>query len=123
MTRLIVIVFILTITSCASKSRPKLYPNDTYNQRGPEKAEADVGECLKKTEDYFNTSEGKKLAKSAGSGSTVGGSVGFGFGTGGSGIGLGVGVGSGRGTTSVDIKRNFTNQCLLDKGYQVLAWD
>lgn len=123
MTRLLACLIVLSVTSCASKSRPKLYPNDTYNQRGAEKAEADIGECLKKTEDYFNTPDGKKIANSAGSGSTVGGSVGFGFGTGGSGVGLGVGVGSGRNTTSTDIKRNFANQCLLDKGYQVLAWD
>lgn len=119
----ILLLTLLFISSCASKSRPKLYPNDTYNERGAEKAEADVNECLKKTEDYFNTPEGKKIANSAGAGSTIGGSVGVGFGTGGSGVGLGVGVGTGRTTTSTDIKRNFTNQCLLDKGYQVLAWD
>lgn len=119
----ILLLTFLCMTSCASKSRPKLYPNDTYNERGAEKAEADVNECLKKTEEYFNTPEGKKIANSAGTGSTIGGSVGVGFGTGGSGVGLGVGVGTGRTTTSTDIKRNFTNQCLLDKGYQVLAWD
>lgn len=114
---------LLVFAACASKARPKLYPNETYNQRGEQIAEADINECLKKTEDYFNTPEGKKIANSAGTGSTIGGSVGFGFGTGGSGVGVGVGVGTGRAMTSTEIKRNFTNQCLLDKGYQVLAWD
>lgn len=113
----------LSISSCASKTRPKLYPNEAYTKAGNEKAEADINECMKKTEDYFNTPEGKKIANSSGYGSTVGGSVGFGFGTGGSGVGLGVGVGSGRSVSAGDIKKNFTNQCLLDKGYQVLTWD
>ena len=119
-TKILFLSFLLfTLSSCASKTRPKLYPNEAYNKAGSEKAEAD----MKKTEDYFNTPEGKKIANNSGHGSTVGGSVGFGFGTGGSGVGLGVGVGTGRTTSAGDIKKNFTNQCLLDKGYQVLAWD
>lgn len=123
MKRIVAMILLISLSGCASKARPKLYPNDTYTKSGPEKSEADINECMKKSEDYFNTPEGKKIANNAGSGSTVGGSVGFGFGSGGSGVGLGVGVGSGRTTTSTDIKRNFTNQCLLDKGYQVLTWD
>lgn len=123
MQKISLFILLLSLSACASKTRPKLYPNATYNERGPEKSEADINECLKKTEEYFNTPEGKKIANSAGSGSTVGGAVGFGFGGGGSGVGLGVGVGTGRTTSSTDIKKNFTNQCLLDKGYQVLTWD
>jgi hypothetical protein len=35
-----------------------------------------------------------------------------------------MGVGGGdRGMSSTDVKRNFVNQCLVNKGYQVLAWD
>jgi len=114
---------LIALAACSSYSRPTLYPNETLKHNGQQKAEADVNECMKKTEDYFNTPEGKKVANSTGYGSTVGGSVGFGFGTGGSGAGVGVGVGTGRTMSSGDIKRSFTNQCLLDKGYQILSWD
>jgi len=114
---------LFALAACSSYSRPKLYPNQTLKENGQQKAEADINECMKKTEDYFNTPEGKKVANSSGYGSTVGGSVGFGFGTGGSGAGVGVGVGTGRTMSSGDIKRSFTNQCLMDKGYQILAWD
>lgn len=123
MKKLLMFSLLISIASCASNSRPKLYPNQTLKENGEQKAEADINECMAKTETFFNTEEGKKIANSSGYGSTVGGAVGFGFGTGGTSSGVGVGVGTGRTMSSGDIKRSFTNQCLLDKGYQILAWD
>ena len=115
----------IILASCASKPyRPQLYPNQTYKDRG-EKSQTDIDECLKEANAYLKTPEGEKLQKSANSGS-VGTSVGLGFGTG-SGVGLGFGMGSGgdrnRLSGEEQIKRNFTNQCLINKGYQVVGWE
>lgn len=114
---------LFTIAGCASHSRPQLYPNEVLKARGQEKGKQDVDACLKEAEDYFNTPEGKKAAKgSVGYGTVVGTSVGFGMGT--TGVGVGVGVGGGeRGTSPLDVKKAFVNQCLVNKGYQVLSWD
>lgn len=112
------------LTSCSSRpSRPQLYPNATLKERG-EMAPGDVDQCLKESEAYLKTSEGEKLAKSY-SGSRVGTSVGFGYGGGGSGLGLGMDVGGGgesRLPGEEQIRRNFANQCLVNKGYQVVGW-
>ncbi|WP_142409708.1 hypothetical protein [Bacteriovorax stolpii] len=114
----------LLITSCSSTpSRPELYPNQMAKDRGPENSKEDIDECLKEAEAYLKTAEGKKLKDSIDPGS-VSTSIGFGFGTGGSGIGLGVGTGGGRSRLSGEeqVRRNFTNQCLVNKGYQVVGW-
>lgn len=115
----------LALVSCASKpSRPELYPNQVYKDRA-ENRQSDIDECLKEAEAYAKTAEGEKLQKSANSGS-IGTSIGLGFGAGGSGLGLGFGVGGGghsRLSGEEQVRRNFTNQCLVNKGYQIVGWD
>lgn len=107
------------IGSCASHSRPTLYPNETLKERGALKVEADIDQCLKDADVYLSTPEGKKVANGGVASTSVGGSVGFGTG----GVGLGVGLGTGNRVSGMDVKRGFVNQCLADKGYQVLVWD
>lgn len=117
-------LFSFALASCSSTpSRPELYPNQYAKDRGSENSTKDIDECLKESEAYLQTPEGKKLKDSINPGS-VSTSVGFGFGTGGSGIGLGVGSGGGRSRLSGEeqVRRNFTNQCLVNKGYQVVGW-
>lgn len=119
-------LFILALSSCSSTpSRPQLYPNQTLKDKGNEKAQIDINECLKESEDYLKTPEGEKLRKSADS-SSIGTSVGIGFGSGGTGVGLGVGVGGGgrrRLSGEEQVRRNFTNQCLVNRGYQIVGWE
>ncbi|MBC7429619.1 MAG: hypothetical protein H7336_13460 [Bacteriovorax sp.] len=124
--RIIQITFLaFALTSCASKpSRPSLYPNQTLKDHG-DKYNVDIDECLKNSDVYLKTPEGERLQKSANSGS-VSTSVGFGFGSFGSGIGLGVGSGDRGGSRlsgEEQVRRNFTNQCLVNKGYQVVGWE
>lgn len=117
--------FSLILSACSSTpSRPQLYPNDFSKTQGTEKSQKDIDECLKESEAYLKTPEGEKLKKSINPGG-VSTSVGFGFGTGGSAIGLGVGTGGGRPRLSGEeqVRRNFTNQCLVNKGYQVVGWE
>jgi outer membrane lipoprotein SlyB len=118
--KLFSIFFICSIIgACASHSRPTLYPNEVLKQRGPIIARADIDQCLREADVYFNTPEGKRVANGAESATSVGSSIGFGSG----GVGLGVGIGSGNRVSGIDVKRGYVNQCLANKGYQVLAWD
>lgn len=105
--------------ACASHSRPNLYPNEVLKARGPVKAQEDIDQCLKDADTYLDTPEGKKVASGGLSTTAVG--LGVGFGTGG--VGIGAGVGTGRVVSGTDVKRGFVNQCLENKGYQVLVWE
>jgi uncharacterized protein YcfJ len=119
-----------SLTSCAS--RPKLYPNAVLKSRGKEASEADINQCLKEADTYLESSEGKKIAKSAGFGAVVGGAVGAVAGVFTGNIARGAaqgaamgGVGGGvAGAMSPDeLKHRYVNQCLSDKGYHVIGWD
>lgn len=127
-TLLLAVLFLFT--SCAS--RPKLYPNDTLKTKGKVASEADIDQCIKDAETYLDSSEGKKIAKSAGFGAMVGGAMGAVAGafTGdiGGGLAQGAAIGGGGGAVSGalspdEIKRRYVNQCLADKGYHVIGWD
>lgn len=117
---------LLLITACSSTpSRPQLYPNQTLKDRGSEASQKEIDECLKDAEAYLKTPDGERLKKSINPAS-VSTSIGFGFGTGGGGLGLGFGTGGGgrpRLSGEEQVRRNFTNQCLLNKGYQVVGWE
>ncbi|MBY0413882.1 MAG: hypothetical protein K2Q18_06940 [Bdellovibrionales bacterium] len=117
---------ILLLSSCSSApSRPQLYPNQILNDKGTKVSQIDIDTCLSEANTYLKTPEGEKLQKSNNPPS-VGTSIGFGFGGGGSGLGLGIGVGGGGGNRisgEEQVRRNFTNQCLVNKGYQVVGWE
>jgi outer membrane lipoprotein SlyB len=127
LSRMIILsLFLSALTSCSSTpSRPELYPNQTLKDKGNEKAQTDINECLKESEAYLKTPEGEKLRKSADSSSvSVGTSLGFGFG-GGTSLGLGMGMGGGRDrqlSGEEQVRRNYTNQCLVNRGYQIVGW-
>lgn len=120
----------MTISSCAS--RPKLYPNDALKARGKEASEADIDQCMKDAETYLDSSEGKKIVKSAGFGAAVGGAMGavagaF-YGDVGGGLARGAAIGGAGGAVSGSltpdqVKHRYVNQCLADKGYNVIGWD
>lgn len=113
---------LLGLNSCASKSRPALYPNDVLKERGQARAEADINQCLNDAEAFLKSPEGKKVARGGSFGTSVGVGTSVGLGSN-SGMGVGVGVGGGNRVSGMDVKKSFVNQCLADKGYQVLAWD
>lgn len=120
-----------TLAGCSSKpSRPKLYPNELYNSKGVENVKNDIDDCLAKAQAYLNTDEGKELKMGIQTRqSSFGTSVGVGFGSSRrSGFGFGVNTGFGRNyprdnlSSEEKVIRIFTNECLLEKGYQVLGW-
>jgi len=120
--RVVIFFLFLFVYACASHSRPTLYPNEVLKEKGALAASADIDQCLKSADEYLKSPEGKKVANgSRGFGTMMGGAVSIG---GSSNIGVGVGVGThDNGMSSMDVKRSFVNQCLANKGYQVLAWD
>lgn len=127
--QLFILTFLL-LSSCSS--RPKLYPNDVLKSKGKVASEADIDKCLKLADDYLDSSEGKKIAKSAGFGAAVGGAMGavtgvfFGDIAGGAARGAAIGGTGGAvsGALSPDeIKHRYVNKCLADQGYHVMGWD
>ena len=123
---IIFIILLISLSSCSSTpSRPQLYPNQTLKDKGKTVSQSDIDECLKEAEAYLKTPEGDKLQKSTYSPS-FGTSIGFGLGGGtGGGFGLGIGVGDSARRLSGEeqVRRNFTNQCLVNKGYQIVGWE
>lgn len=127
---ILIFTLLFTLASCAS--RPKLYPNETLKSKGKEASEADIDQCMKDAETYLDSSEGKKIAKSAGFGAAVGGAMGavagaF-YGDIGGGAARGAAIGGTGGAVSGsltpdEIKHRYVNQCLADKGYNVMGWD
>ncbi len=126
--KILLVFFILS--SCAS--RPQLYPNEKLKQSGKEVAQEDVDQCMAEADDYLKSSKGKQVAKGAGAGAAIGAAIGTigGLFTGNIGRGLmrgsamGAAGGAVSGGLSPDqIKQRYVNQCLADKGYQVIGWD
>ena len=123
---------ILSFTLSACASRPKLYPNETLKSKGKVASEADIDQCLKDADTYLDSSEGKKIAKSAGIGAAIGGAMGavagvfYGDVSGGLARGAAIGGAGGAVSGSLtpdQLKHRYVNQCLADKGYNVMGWD
>lgn len=123
-------VFLSLFFSCASK--PKLYPNQTLKSKGKAAGEADIDKCIKEANEYLESSSGKKIAKGAGAGAALGGAIGavsgLFYGDFGGGLARGAAIGGTAGAASGalspdEIKHRYVNQCLTDKGYQVIGWD
>ncbi len=124
------LICILLLSSCASK--PVLYPNQKLKRLGKEKSQKDVELCLAEADEYLESGKGKKMAKGAGAGAVIGGAMGAvaGIFSGdlakgafqGAAIG-GAGGGAAGAMSPDEIKRAYVNQCLEEKGYQVIGWD
>jgi outer membrane lipoprotein SlyB len=127
-----ILLFTIVLTLCACASSPQLYPNQKLQTVGKEQADKDIKQCTELAETYLKSSKGKQVAKSAGAGAIVGGAIGGAFGllTGNVGRGVvrgaavgGVG-GAASGAVSPDqLKKNFINKCLAERGYEVIGWD
>ncbi|MDX1707774.1 MAG: cell envelope biogenesis protein OmpA [Desulfobacterales bacterium] len=121
--------------SACAKKRPVLYPNLTYQKAGASTAMADIDACIQLAADHgHETDAGKNMAASTAKGATtgavVGGAVGTVTGRPGRGAAAGAAGGGAGGLMKGawksgdpdDIERRFVEQCLRDKGYQVIGW-
>jgi outer membrane lipoprotein SlyB len=132
---IVLLIGAAVLLSACAKKRPVLYPNATYNSAGAAAAQADIDNCIQMAANYGHETEtGKNLAKSTAGGAAVGAAVGGAVGlvTGNPGRGLAAGAAGGgaggltRGALKSgdpdEIERRFVEQCLRDKGYQVIGW-
>ena len=133
-TTVIMLGIALLMAACAKK-RPVLYPNATYQTAGAAVAQADIDQCFRMAAEHgLKTDPDKNIAvataKGASTGAVVGGAVGAVRGHPGKGAAVGA---AGAGSAGMmreawksgdpdEIERRFVNQCLREKGYQVIGW-
>lgn len=129
-----VAVFALCGAGCSSP-RPVPYPNDHFKKVGEEQFEKDLAECMALADDYVKSEAGKDVAKSTAGGGAAGGAMGAAGGAVTGNAGRGAGVGAAVGATGGLIRggakaskpspmyKQFVNQCLSEKGYQIIGWD
>jgi hypothetical protein len=120
--------------ACAAK-RPVLYPNAQFEAVGDAAAQQDIDDCLRKAAaaGYTSGSGGKvagSTAVGAATGAAVGAAVGAVAGRAGTGAAMGAaGGGTGGlirgifGSRNLDpVQQRFVDQCLKEKGYEVIGW-
>jgi hypothetical protein len=125
---------VLSGLACAAK-RPVLYPNARLQEVGNAAAQQDIDACLHEAAAAGYTSDaGGQVAGStavgAAAGAAVGAAVGAIAGQAGTGAAMGAaGGGSGGlirgifGSRNLDpVQQRFVDQCLKDKGYEVIGW-
>jgi outer membrane lipoprotein SlyB len=114
---LLVGAVVVSSLACAAK-RPVLYPNAQLEAVGAAAAQQDIDDCLQKAAAAGYTSDSRgNVAGSTAVGAATGAAVGAaGGGTGGLIRGL-------FGSRNLDpVPRQFVDQCLKDKGYEVIGW-
>lgn len=130
MSKILMLAVIMIFSACAS--RPQLYPNAKLKEVGKDQGKKDTDACIADADAYLKSSKGKNMAKGAGGGAAIGAAMGAvgGLFTGNFGSGLvrggaiGAAAGGTAGALSPDqVKHNYVNQCLAEKGYQVIGWD
>lgn len=130
MTKTYIFLTLFILSSCASQ--PVLYPNSKLKKVGKERGQHDIEICTAEAEEYLENGKGKKIAKGAGAGAVIGGAMGAVAGIFAGDLGRGAFQGAaigaaGGGTAGAlspdEIKRSYVNQCLEEKGYQILGWD
>lgn len=133
-TMVIGVLGLLLLAGCSAQ-RPVLYPNEQYKAVGQEKAQQDIDDCIKLAEESGAQGDaGAKLAARTGSSIVVGGATGAVVGaiSGSAGRGSLIGAAAG-GTASLvsglfqanrpdPLVMRFVEQCLFERGYQVLGW-
>ncbi len=130
--RLTSLLLASTFLLFACASSPQLYPNAKYKAVGKEGANKDIEDCKQQADQYVESSKGKNIAKGAGVGAVTGAAVGGVLGLFSHNVGGGALVGGAVGGTAGaahgamkpdDVKRNFVNECLRERGYKVLGWN
>jgi outer membrane lipoprotein SlyB len=127
-------VVALSSLGCAAE-RPVLYPNPRLQEVGAAAAQQDIDDCLQKAAaaGYASNAGGRvagSTAVGAAAGAALGAAVGAAAGQAGTGAAMGAaGGGSGGlirgifGSRNLDpVQRRFVDQCLRDKGYEVIGW-
>jgi outer membrane lipoprotein SlyB len=126
---------VVSSLACAAK-RPVLYPNARLQAVGAAAAQQDIADCLQRAAAAGHTSDpGGKVAGTTAVGAAAGAAVGAVAGAvvGRAGTGAAMGA-AGGGTGGLirglfqsrdlnPVQRRFVDQCLKEKGYEVIGWE
>ena len=125
----------LVVSSLAcAPTRPVLYPNARLQTVGEAAARQDIDDCLRRATAGHTTAPGGKVAGTttvgAAAGAAVGAAVGAVAGLAGAGAAMGAAGGGtgglirglGRSRDLNPVQRRFVDQCLKEKGYEVIGW-
>jgi outer membrane lipoprotein SlyB len=124
---------VVSSLACAAK-RPVLYPNERLKAVGTAAAQQDIDDCLQRAAAGLKSSPEGKIAGSTAVGAAAGAAVGAAVGAVAGHAGRGAAMGAAGGGTggllrglfrSRDLdpeQRRLVEQCLREKGYQVIGW-
>jgi outer membrane lipoprotein SlyB len=125
---------VLSCLACAAK-RPVLYPNARLEAVGPAAAQQDIDDCLQRAAaaGYTAQAEGQVAGSTAvgsAAGAAVGAATGAVVGRAGAGAAMGAAGGGTAGllrglfrSRDLDpVQKRFVEECLREKGYQVIGW-
>jgi outer membrane lipoprotein SlyB len=131
---LLVSAILVSSLACAAK-RPVLYPNAQLEAAGTDAAQQDIDDCLQKAAAAgYTSNSGGQVAGSTAVGAATGAAFGAAVGAVAGRAGTGAAMGAAGGGTSglirglfgsrnLDpVQRQFVDQCLKDKGYEVIGW-
>ncbi len=124
------------VAGCVSPPpRPALYPNKTYEKKGPAAADEAIAVCMQRAEsaglkDDTSNQAVKEGAGGALAGAAVGAALGAITGDAGRGAATGAVIGATGGAVHGAGKQNepgyvykeYVNRCLTNKGYEVIGW-
>jgi outer membrane lipoprotein SlyB len=136
---LLLALWSLALTGCASGPKPILYPNDQLQAVGQAEADRAIAEC-RELADSAGASAGSGDAGRAAGSTAAGGAIGGATGAVGGAIlgrpGTGAAVGAATGATAGLLRsifsgggqpspayRNFVDRCLRERGYEPVGWE
>jgi outer membrane lipoprotein SlyB len=135
LTRVLLVGAVVVSSLACAAERPVLYPNARLQAVGNAAAQQDIDDCLQRaaTAGYTSAPEGKvagSTAIGAATGAAIGAVAGAVAGQAGTGAAMGAaGGGTGgliqglfRSRDLNPVQRRFVDQCLKDKGYEVVGW-
>ena len=134
MRKLLYLGMVLMLFGCGAQ-RPLIYPDDHARKMGTVQADRDVAECERLADAYVKSHPGEDVVRDTAIGGGVGAAIGAVGGAVAGGAGRGAAIGAATGATGgllhglfrasepSPLYKRFVEQCLRERGYQVLGWD
>jgi OmpA family protein len=133
------IPLLVSVAACAPR-RPVLYPNEQMQRVGPQVAERDIDDCMRRADQYVSSgARGAQATRDVAGSTAIGAGTGAAIGavggavTGNAGEGAAVGAATG-GTAGLlggifgassqpdPVYVNFVERCLRERGYDPIGW-
>lgn len=128
------ILWVLLLVAGCAANQPIVYPNAHVQQMGPYRVQQDVDQCQYMANQYVHNNPELEVAKKTAWGAAGGAAIGAVGGAIAGNAGRGAAIGAATGATAGlmhgayrasegnPVWKNFVEQCLREKGYQVIGW-